>query len=219
MIRVILPISHVPSDYFSRLGFCIPDHVKVSVAKRQHEYMTGRLCAFRAICELGNHYTRIVNCDKNQLPIWPSGIVGSISHSDYYAVAIVGSNIRYASMGVDIEHMNFDRHTIESINDQVIDSEEHRILDEIDTYNKKYDKHLRLTIFSAKESFYKCMYPKIKKHIEFKSIHVIEINQVENFMRLCYGDKTNPLINDLKVNYVYADEISSILTYTHTKAL
>ena len=58
MIRVILPISHVALDYFFGLGLSLPERVKVSVAKRQHEFMTGRLCAFQAISYLDEDLSR-----------------------------------------------------------------------------------------------------------------------------------------------------------------
>ena len=55
--------------------------VKKAVEKRRREFSAGRTCARQALRELGCADAPIVQ-DQNGAPLWPPGIVGSITHSN-----------------------------------------------------------------------------------------------------------------------------------------
>lgn len=52
-----------------------------SVAKRRNEFITVRYCARQALSVLGIPEVPILKGDKGQ-PLWPDGIVGSMTHTE-----------------------------------------------------------------------------------------------------------------------------------------
>ena len=53
-----------------------------AVPRRRVEFATGRLCARRAMAALGHARVSIPRA-QDRVPIWPDGIVGSITHTDF----------------------------------------------------------------------------------------------------------------------------------------
>lgn len=70
--------------------------------KRQNEFATGRAAARRALQTLSISAQSIPRARDRQ-PIWPERIVGSISHAEGFAAAIVGHEENHAGVGLDIE--------------------------------------------------------------------------------------------------------------------
>ena len=73
-----------------------------AAAKRQAEFRAGRTCARTALS------TFLAECppipqDADGCPIWPSGWVGTISHTSDVCVAVVANRCRYLGIGVDVE--------------------------------------------------------------------------------------------------------------------
>lgn len=73
-----------------------------AVPGRRSEFSAGRSAARRALGMLGISPTPIPRADDRR-PIWPRGIVGSISHAHGVAAAIVGRDEDAAGVGLDIE--------------------------------------------------------------------------------------------------------------------
>ncbi|HKN97304.1 MAG TPA: 4'-phosphopantetheinyl transferase, partial [Pseudonocardiaceae bacterium] len=73
-----------------------------AVAKRTREVTNARTCARRALAALGRPEVPILRGAKGE-PLWPAGIVGSITHTTgYYAAAVAESTV-VRSVGVDAE--------------------------------------------------------------------------------------------------------------------
>ena len=60
------------------------------------------VCARAALAELG-HGDAVIAKGDDGAPVWPSGIVGSITHTNGYAAALVGENRHFAGLGIDAE--------------------------------------------------------------------------------------------------------------------
>ena len=75
--------------------------VAKAVKKRQREFGVGRACARRALAELGLAPQAILSGETRE-PLWPAGIVGSISHDRALGVAVVGRTERFLGFGVDV---------------------------------------------------------------------------------------------------------------------
>jgi 4'-phosphopantetheinyl transferase EntD len=76
--------------------------VAKAVAKRRREVTNARTCARRALAGLGIAETAIPRGPKGQ-PIWPAGVVGSITHTTGYYAAAVAHAAKVRSIGVDAE--------------------------------------------------------------------------------------------------------------------
>lgn len=72
------------------------------VPKRLAEYVAGRRAARAALRKLGVAECAIPS-GADRAPVWPTGIVGSISHTDKACLSIVSKDSQYAGLGVDIE--------------------------------------------------------------------------------------------------------------------
>ena len=62
-----------------------------AVSKRRNEFALSRTCARRALANIGVAPCSILRT-SDRAPIWPSGIVGSITHCKSYTAAAVCSD-------------------------------------------------------------------------------------------------------------------------------
>ncbi|MEI8635195.1 hypothetical protein P4S72_30355 [Vibrio sp. PP-XX7] len=70
-------------------GVTLPDTLHRAVLKRKCEFLAGRLCAKRAMAECGINAETTLGIGEHREPLWPEGVIGSISHCDTQAVAVV----------------------------------------------------------------------------------------------------------------------------------
>ena len=72
---------------FRRCHIELPDSIQRSVAKRQTEFLAGRLCAREALRQMdGRHHVPSIGEDR--APVWLEDICGSITHSHRWAAAV-----------------------------------------------------------------------------------------------------------------------------------
>ena len=86
-------------------GVCIPESLANAVPTRKLHYAAGRHCAQSAMAQLGIAADDSLSRDANNVPVWPTGIVGSISHTDDVAWAAVARADGMLGIGVDVERM------------------------------------------------------------------------------------------------------------------
>ena len=132
--------------------------------KRKKEYLKSRELAHSLFSEIGISDFILLNDDK-RAPIWPSGIVGSISHSSGFAIVAISKD--HKSIGIDLEKIMSDERS-EKLKDQFLTEEEIKI--------NQLDFNLFSTIvFSAKESLFKLIYPLCREYFGFHSAKIREI--------------------------------------------
>ncbi len=76
--------------------------VSNAVSKRRHEFATARRCAREALAKLGVPGAPLLSGPHRE-PLWPAGIVGSITHCQGYRAAVVARRSDLASLGIDAE--------------------------------------------------------------------------------------------------------------------
>lgn len=151
-------------DFF---GVDVPERIRRSVRKRQYEFIAGRLCA-QVVCKELNDKRNIINQCPHGRPIWPPGIVGSISHSSQIAVCAASQNKKIKAIGIDSEIVTNDDKIISSIKNLVMVKNEESLIEKFEDY---------FLIFSLKESLFKCLNPFSNLIFDFKEIKVSEINK------------------------------------------
>lgn len=135
--------------------------------KRQAEFLAGRYAAKNALNAMGIRCCQ-VPISKNRSPSWPSGVIGSITHSNQIALSIVGCQNNISNIGVDIEPW-FTPDVAREISSEILMPTEHSILKALD-----YPFERLLTIcFSAKESVYKAISFENKPIDNFKQLEVV----------------------------------------------
>lgn len=78
------------------------DAVASAVEKRRHEFAAGRACARRALSILG-YPPAAIPVGPDRAPIWPEGVIGTISHCARTVVAAVARVGDLRGIGVDVE--------------------------------------------------------------------------------------------------------------------
>jgi len=125
--------------------------IEDSSLSRMKEFRAGRSISKEAAAFLGIEIASIPK-DNNGCPLWPSTVVGSISHKAGFCGAMLGHRNAYSSIGLDIElveHLNKDVWSVFA-STQEIDQASSCAMDTGLFAN---------LIFSAKEAFFKCLYP------------------------------------------------------------
>lgn len=119
-----------------------------AVAKRRLEFANGRQCARAALRRLGVPDQPLLT-GRQREPLWPRGVIGSISHTDGLCAAAVGWQATYAGLGIDLERA---RPLKPAIAAQVAAVREMEALPALPPLLAA-----RL-VFSAKEAYYKCQF-------------------------------------------------------------
>ena len=157
----ILPEEHAVAESFGS-------------QKRRDEFKLGRKCAHKALLRFGLESEPILRNFETREPCWPNSVWGSISHSAGFAAAAVGLKKEINGIGIDLE--GFSRSLDIKISRHVCVASELEWLESLKT--KEARRALRI-IFSAKESIFKCLYPRTKTYFGFKDAEVF-VNDKEN---------------------------------------
>jgi 4'-phosphopantetheinyl transferase EntD len=78
------------------------EHVRRAVPKRREEFVAGRACARAALVSLGFE-AQPIPVGPRGAPIWPPGVVGSITHCEGYRAGAVALRRLYLGVGIDAE--------------------------------------------------------------------------------------------------------------------
>lgn len=73
-----------------------------SNVRRRTAFVSGRVCAHRAMKELGLRPATVLRGEARE-PIWPAGLVGSITHTTDYVAAAVARTKELSARGLDAE--------------------------------------------------------------------------------------------------------------------
>ena len=107
MLEQILPPAVAVVETFGDLpgATLFPEEeaaIARAVPKRRREFATGRGCARAALNRLGEPPVPILRGPQGA-PLWPAGVVGSITHCDGYRAAAVARTSDIATVGLDAE--------------------------------------------------------------------------------------------------------------------
>ena len=158
--------ARLASDDFQRAAIEQTPALQRSVAKRQAEYLAGRVCARAALQRLdGRDYVPATGDDR--APVWPADIRGSITHGKGWAAAVVGLASDCAGLGLDQESL-LEHDRAERLAGEILTPAELQRLDPSRT-------GLTVTLtFSLKESLFKALYPLVLKRFYFEHAEVLE---------------------------------------------
>ncbi len=143
------------------------DVVANAVDSRRREFATVRWCARAALAQLGVAPEPILPARRgppwaSRAPLWPDGIIGSMTHCDGYRAAAVARSAVVASVGVDAEP---NAALPSGIRQVVTLPEEQRTLARLAASHPgvAWDRLL----FSAKESVFKAWFPLTGRWLDF----------------------------------------------------
>ncbi|WP_323040298.1 4'-phosphopantetheinyl transferase family protein [Gemmobacter sp.] len=137
--------------------------VASAIPARQAEFAAGRAAARAALEALGLPPVALP-ASRMRAPCWPSGIAGSICHTDGLALAVLAPTRQCLSLGLDAEP---DEPFPEDLVDSVTLPAERRWI----AAQPDPSRAARL-IFVAKEAAYKCQFPASHTLIGFDAIRI-----------------------------------------------
>jgi enterobactin synthetase component D len=156
--------AQLKADDFARCGIAPPK----GVAKRQTEFLAGRLCARQALQQLtGTPAVPAVGADR--APCWPAGVVGSISHGDGWAAALVATQADWRGLGLDIERLMSTERAARLQASILTPAELARLAE----YPAAQQAWLVSLTFSLKESLFKALYPLVQQQFYFQDAELL----------------------------------------------
>lgn len=136
-----------------------------AVERRRREFAQGRDCAHRVLAELGWVDFPVLSGPDRE-PLWPPGVVGSITHSEGYVAAAVA---RVADLG-SIRGLGIDAEVRAPLGPEVsrlvlTENEQRRL-------GGAADSLMATTLFSAKEAVYKCWFPLTGRWLDYRDAEI-----------------------------------------------
>jgi len=133
---------------------------------RSREFAAGRNAARKAMAYFGLGDIEIPS-SPDRCPVWPKGVVGSISHSRHFATAAVTRDKRLAGIGIDIEEPWVDN--ARDIVTRVLTAREISILKTLP--DERVEQRLA-RVACCKEAAYKAVYPIVGEYFDFPDIEI-----------------------------------------------
>ncbi len=153
-------------------GIVVPDRLSRAVLKRKLEYCAGRFCAQEALRRCSPELSEVaIGSGARGEPLWPSGIVGSITHTHGFASVAVARTSEAHAIGLDAER---------TINEKLAGD----VLEQLATPSEVaslvsgtgWSRAEVLTfVFSAKETIFKCLYPEVLRYFDFRDARIVGI--------------------------------------------
>ena len=144
-----------------------------AVPKRLREFSAGRAAGREALSEIGFRRSAITR-SRDRTPVWPAGIVGSISHCDSLCLAAVCHIKTWRSIGLDIEG---DAPLQKEAWPIILTQQEEQDLKKVPRWRRA--RRIK-ALFSIKEAVYKAQYPLTGEICDFHTLNVtIDGNRFE----------------------------------------
>jgi 4'-phosphopantetheinyl transferase EntD len=136
-----------------------------AVEKRRREFVTGRALARRALARLGAGDGPVpVPSGERGEPVWPDGVVGSITHCAVLRACAVARTDDVASVGIDAEvHERLPDGVFETVSSAT----ERRLL-----AGQGAGLSMDRVLFSAKEAVYKAWFPLARRWLGFEDVEM-----------------------------------------------
>lgn len=129
---------------------------------RREEFVAGRWCARQALRALGRPPCELLP-DADGLPLWPTGVVASITHCRGLALAAALSATGPETLlGLDLEKTN-----------RLSLSATRRVLHPREAEFAGEDQVRASILFSLKEAFYKAQFPRWRTNGNFRDIALV----------------------------------------------
>jgi len=179
--RALFPEGIMPFFTHHRKGVevLLPPEVEISASygsKRLSDFCTGRYC-LRSCTNLLGFNGEILIGDRG-MPLLPTGIVGSVSHSKVLSGAVAASTENFQALGLDVES-----------NGRISRDMWHLLFNEAESgflnSLSAEDQVLTATkFFSAKEAFYKMQYPISGIYLDFHDVEMLPENEDALLLKL-----------------------------------
>lgn len=171
MIERILPAGVQYAELFSDPPDLVPHPgeaalIARAVEKRRREFVSVRHCARQAMRGLGVEPAPILKGERG-VPLFPRGVVGSLTHCDGYRGAVLGHALAVRSIGIDAEpHGPLPDGVLDAVS---LPAERDWLAGGAPS---GADVHWDRLLFCAKEATYKAWFPLTYRWLGFEDAHI-----------------------------------------------
>lgn len=144
--------------------------------KRKNEFYSGRWSAIQCLAKK-NASNLSIQIGEDRAPIWPMGIIGSISHSDQLAATLLDENTYCLAIGLDIQPIS-SQTLAQNLKNFIL----HPL--EIKRFGHQFNARLFDLIFSAKETLFKALYPSCSIFFDHQEAEVFKIDPSQNTLQI-----------------------------------
>lgn len=187
----------------------LPDSLSKAVPKRRLHFLAGRLCAKEALARNGcADLPSEIKAGKLGCPIWPEGFVGSITHTEGFASAVVVPSKHLRGIGIDTE-TRFSSARASKIFEQIMSARE---LEAFFVACPDWPLAAVVTLcFSAKESAYKCLSPLVGRSFGFLDLEITAVDPNQESFCIRADDVLRVSNFELKGSYQFEND------FVHTR--
>ena len=186
---------------FHEYAITPPSYYHNCSLKRKAEYLGGRYCASLSLaCRFASQQQ--VNTGKHREPIWPLGVVGSISHCATKAIAVTGLNTDYKYVGIDYEEIVSNKNYYR-LKQYILAHDEMYAFKQSDLCQER----ILTLVFSAKESLYKALFPYVKRFFGFKDAKMVCVDLNTGLFQI---QLVNQICKDYPIGKVFTGEFRFI---------
>ena len=161
-------LEHSLSQIQSKIIY--PIAVESFHPNRKNEFLLGRVCAYQCYKKLTQSELLSLPINKDRSPDWPSNVVGTISHNQYWVGAATAFEKDLMGIGMDFEVMGRTKIVLSKYIRSNRDIKSHPLLT---------DEELLTVIFSCKESLYKALNPIVKIYFGFEDAALIDVDLIK----------------------------------------
>lgn len=152
------------ADYDAALTALYPQEAAAIASarpKRRQDYANVRMCARRALGELGVPPAPVMSGGRGE-PLWPDGVVGSMTHCPGFRAAAVGRSSTFLGLGIDAKpNLPLAENLLEFIS---LPQERVRTAE---LTQSSPDVCWDRLLFSAKEAVFKVWFPLTGRELDF----------------------------------------------------
>lgn len=157
----------------------LPVGLHGATSARRLQFLAGRFCALEALRRLEPRWTgsRIGRAEGGA-PVWPAGVVGSITHTDGFVSAAVARAEEMGGLGIDSEG--------------IVSTEQARQVSRLVAWPAELaharaaglDRTESLTlVFSAKEAIFKCLHPAVGVMFYYHDARLVDVDAATRTFR------------------------------------
>lgn len=159
-------------------GLQLPPSMEKAVGSRKLEYLLGRLICADLMTEMGRLPVFVDRDDRR--PIWPEGLIGSISHTDRVVCCALADAGQIRGIGLDCETV-MASNRFQRISSHILSEDDQTFVEGLEGWKQG---KLGTLIFSAKESLYKCLNPLVGVFFGFQDASLISIEEKKIKLKL-----------------------------------
>ena len=159
----------ISPEAFIQAGISLPANIQHAAAKRQTEFLAGRLCARSALLRHGQPPCA-PDRDAEGAPLWPAELCGSITHSGNLAAAVVATRSQWRGIGLDAE-LPLSASRAERLAEKILSPAEMQRLASLPPEQRA--ARISLT-FCSKEALFKALYPLVRQGFYFQDAELLE---------------------------------------------